>query len=98
MPTAWIAVNDRTAIPLLKALKDLGYKVPAEVSVVGFDNVNESHVVHPTLTTIHVYKNILGERGVEKLLWRCRNPEAPAEEKFVNTELVVRNSTAAPNR
>ncbi len=93
MPTAWICVNDRTAMPLIKVLEELGYSVPQDVSVIGFDNVTESHIIHPPLTTIHVDKEIIGERGVEKLLWRLRNPEQPVEETFINTKLIIRNST-----
>ena len=94
MPTAWLCVNDRTAIPLLKVLRELDYQVPDDISVIAFDNVSESNIVNPPLTTIHVDKKKLGERGIEKLLWRLDNPEEPVEELFVNTRLIVRESTA----
>ena len=94
LPTAWVCTNDRTAIPLIKVMKNLGYEVPGDSSIIGFDNVNKSHAIHPSLTTIHVPKQALGKRAVDKLLWRFKNSDYPVETTFVNTSLVVRDSTA----
>lgn len=51
-PTAVLAWNDQMAVKTLSALVQLGVRVPGDVSVVGYDNMHESELVHPTLTTV----------------------------------------------
>lgn len=89
-PTAWICVNDTTAITFMNALTSMGIRVPDDVSIVGYDNISE--LLYPGLTTIDVPKQTMGQRAMEQLLSRIKNPEAPYENIVINTTLVERNS------
>lgn len=56
LPSALFCENDYMAISMIKMLQSLSIKVPEQVSVLGFDNINESKVITPELTTVHVKK------------------------------------------
>ncbi|MFA9478257.1 LacI family DNA-binding transcriptional regulator [Phycisphaerales bacterium AB-hyl4] len=92
-PTAIQAVGDQVAIGVLKALDDHGLRVPEDVSVVGFDNLEVSAFYKPSLTTVSQTHLDLGRKAVETVLDRIENNSQPRKEK-VNLELVVRDSTA----
>ncbi len=96
--TAIFACNDLTAIGVIHAARDLGLKIPDDLSVVGFDNIDMAKEVTPPLTTIHVYKTWLGIFGVRQLIARALNPEQPKTTTTVMTDLVVRESTARPRK
>jgi len=92
--TAIFACNDDTALGVLKAARDLGLRVPEDLSVMGFDDLALIHEVSPALTTMHVDKVLMGRLGVRQLLERARNPAMPAVTIMLQTELVVRESVA----
>jgi LacI family transcriptional regulator len=94
LPTAFICANDRTAILLMKILREKGAKIPEDIAVSGFDNIFESEVVEPHLTTVNIFKEEIGRRAAEQLIWRLKNPERPAESVYIATEVVYRESTA----
>lgn len=68
MPTAVFATTDYMAIGAIKALKDKGYKVPEEVSIIGFDDVNVAGFTDPPLTTIRTDKVAVGKNAAHHLL------------------------------
>lgn len=94
LPTGFVCANDKTALVLINALLELGFKVPDDVSVIGFDNINLAATCSPALTTVHVYKERLGEKALELLEWRLNNPAAPREMVIISTELIIRESVA----
>ncbi len=96
-PTAVFCYNDMTAIGALRALHDAGFRLPAEMSVAGFDDLPIASYVEPPLTTVRQPKADMGRRAAEMLLELLagRGP-ASAESIRVPGELVVRASTAAP--
>ncbi|WP_424937507.1 LacI family DNA-binding transcriptional regulator [Arenibacterium sp. S380] len=75
--TAVFAANDVMAIGLMHGFRDAGIRVPADVSVVGFDDVPVAAHVAPPLTTVHQDFPELGRRAVEILLAQLRGEEAP---------------------
>ncbi|WP_136706284.1 substrate-binding domain-containing protein [Agromyces sp. H66] len=95
--TAIFAANDQMALGVLRALHEAGRAVPAEVSVVGFDDMAESASFWPTLTTVRQFFGEVGRRSVETLLHEVEGGR-PRGTTLVDTELVVRASTAAPPR
>ncbi len=97
MPDAFLCVNDRTAIPLMKVLSDLGYQIPRDVSIIGFDNVDSSSLMVPSLTTLNVYKETMGTRAVSHLMWRIKNLSEPIEKIRINVSLIVRQSVQKLN-
>ncbi|WP_305953036.1 substrate-binding domain-containing protein [Paenibacillus kribbensis] len=64
LPTAWFCECDYIAISAIKTLSEMGIKVPEECSVIGFDNINESLIITPELTTIRVEKERMAELAV----------------------------------
>ncbi len=93
--TAVFAANDGMALGVLKALHESGRKVPADVSVVGFDDVPEAAFYWPALTTVAQAFSELGRRAVDLTVRALEGEQRPAVE-LAQPELVVRASTAAP--
>jgi len=93
--TALFAFNDISAIGAIRALLDSGMKVPGDVSVMGFDDIQNAAFQNPRLTTIRQPLRRMGELAAETLLKRIRNTECH-KVIAVEPELIVRESTAPP--
>ncbi|MCC7371291.1 MAG: LacI family DNA-binding transcriptional regulator [Chloroflexi bacterium] len=98
-PTAIVSFNDTYAIAILKALHDLGLRVPDDVSLVGQNNLEFTGFTVPPLTTISHPVQQLGRQGAELLLQRlCWPDDEPWLPHHVAMEpaLVVRESSGPP--
>jgi len=96
-PTALVAHNDLMAIGAMKAFAEAGLRVPADISVVGFDDIAAASYVQPPLTTIAFPKRQMGKEAIEMLLSLLRSEEPPAPRTMkLGVELVVRSSTTQP--
>ena len=91
--TAIFAGNDKMAIGAMHQLSALGFHVPKDVSVVGFDDLRHAAFVNPTLTTIHLPLYEVGSMAMERLVERIHGRTEPVDE-VLPTHLVVRQSTA----
>jgi DNA-binding LacI/PurR family transcriptional regulator len=96
--TAVFVANDQMALGVLRALHARGRTVPDDVSVVGFDDMEEAAQFWPPLTTIRQTFADLGRRSVDTLLAEIHGTGLPHTPYAVPTTLVIRNSTAAPRR
>ena len=95
-PTALFAANNFIAIGALKALHELGLRVPENISVVSFDDLPVSLVVEPFLTVAAQPAYQMGQCATELLLQRITAPEAtPYQEVVLPTQLIVRQSCRA---
>ena len=94
-PTALFCANDRTAWGAYNALRDLGMRVPDDVSIVGFDDVPLAAYFDPPLTSIRVPAYDLGLAAGHALLDRIAGREVPSR-TLLPTELIVRASTGSP--
>jgi len=92
-PTALFAANDISAIASMAAAAGLGLRVPDDLSVVGFDNVPESALCIPPLTTIEQPIREMGRQAVEVLVRLLRGEPGGATSLTLATSLVVRDST-----
>jgi LacI family transcriptional regulator len=92
-PTAVFAANDLSAIETIEIAQSRGLRVPDDLSVVGFDNVPESALTDPPLTTIDQSIQQMGFEAVRLLLTMVEEPEQPAVHVTLPTELVVRQSS-----
>lgn len=90
--TALLACSDKVAIGALHALQDHGLRVPEDVSLVGFDDIDAAQVTRPRLSTVHVHRELMGELGVELLMARLEDPLRPAITVTVDTTLIERES------
>lgn len=95
-PTAIFASSDSAAFGVLRAARGLGLSVPRDLSVVGFDDVAEATWVIPGLTTVRQPLRQMGIAAVQLLMSRLANPARPAARVVLETELIIRESTAAP--
>lgn len=97
-PTAVFCASDETALGLISGLHHHGIRVPEDISVVGFDDIELAEHYLPALTTIRQDRKALGRRAAELLLDRLRaqGPSAQGQVDTLDVELVVRGSTAAP--
>lgn len=92
-PTALIAATDATALPVLRAARQLGLEVPTDFSVVGFGDLHMAELCDPPLTTIYQPFHEMGCAVVQSLL---SAEEDATENVRVEAHLVVRESTAPP--
>lgn len=92
-PTAIFAVNDTMALEIKKHLEDAGYRVPADVSIAGFDDDPPAAAATPPLTTVKVDRKQLGTVGAELMFRRLSKPDSPVSKMRLTTELVIRGST-----
>ena len=96
-PTAIFAANDMVGIGVLRAAAERNVRVPADLSVIGFDDIQMSQYVYPALTTVGQSILQLGERAAELLLRRISTPgSSPVEQVIVAPSIVLRESTAPP--
>lgn len=93
LPDVFICGNDWMAIQLMYALQFLGYQIPKDVSVVGFDDIPASESITPALTTIHTPKKYLGIAAARQMLERIQYPDSPRVYSEYATELIIRDST-----
>lgn len=95
--TAFFCVTDFHAVNVINALGSIGYRVPEDISVVGFDDLNFASIHQPPLTTIHSFKESMAHVAVERLLARLEGDDSPPQYIYLGTELIVRNSTGPPS-
>jgi LacI family transcriptional regulator len=94
LPSAILCSNDLTAIGALGALAEAGVRVPEDISVVGFDDIDFAHIVRPPLTTVELRRDQLGRLAFEALQKILRSKRRRGAEYVVETQLVIRQSTA----
>lgn len=92
MPTAFFADNDIVAIYAMRAFKELGYKIPEDISIIGFDNMPLSEMLEPPLTTIQILRHKLGVVTVNSIINRIKSVSEGMVKIEVGTKLVMRES------
>jgi DNA-binding LacI/PurR family transcriptional regulator len=93
-PTAIFAASDTQAIGVLEAAREMGQRVPEDLSVVGYDDIEMADVLR--LTTVRQLLFESGQRGVELLLEAIENPDTDPFQEVLPSELVVRGTTGPP--
>lgn len=95
-PTGIFCLNDEMAVGLLTALRADGrYRVPQDISVIGFDDIFWAGSSVPALTTVRLDKGLLGRLAAQRVMERLQEPSLPATFIRVEPQIVLRNSTAA---
>ena len=97
-PTAVLAANDEMAIGAIHAAQQRGLRVPGDLAVIGFDDIQMSALTHPSLTTIHQPMQLLGEAAVTLLFDRLQASNGLTRHEVLDTKLVVRQSCGCPIR
>lgn len=92
MPTAFVCNCDQTASRLIKQLASLGYKIPEDISVTGFDNSIYSSVSEPKITTVEVNTEKMSEQAVNVLIKKIENPKFSSGRISVPCDIIYKNS------
>lgn len=92
-PNAIMTSTDIMAIGAIKYLKKSGYRIPQDVSVIGFDNITLSTIVEPSLTTIAQPTCKIGEEAAKILLAKINGDEDVEDQIMFEAELIIREST-----
>ena len=88
----YFADNDLIAIGAMKALKLRGYRIPEDVAIAGFDNISESRIVEPSLTTIDIPRTFMGQTAARQLIHQITTPVPHTVKIEISTKLVRRFS------
>ncbi len=95
--TALFAFNDVSAIGAIRAVREAGFSVPQDVSVVGFDDIQSAAFQNPALTTVRQPLRTMGILAAEAIIRQINSTEHPSSRHVVvDPELVVRDSTCPP--
>ncbi len=94
--TALIALNDRMAMGAIRHLQEMGYRIPEQISVVGYDDLPQAQDFHPALTTINQQLSSWGKLAMDMLLAQFEGREP--ESVVLPPRLVVRRSSAPPGK
>ena len=94
LPDCFFAANDTVALGAMKALKERGFKIPKDVSVIGFDDIPFSAVSSPALTTVHVQRKHIGKVAVEQLLKIKKDKKYEPVKTLITGRLIIRESVA----
>ncbi len=95
--TALVSYNDIAAIGAIRVFRDHGLRVPDDISVIGFDDIQSALYLTPSLTTIRQPLNSMGNTAAQILLDRIRGAREYPDEVPIVPELIIRESTAPPN-
>jgi LacI family transcriptional regulator len=76
----------------MRGLQRQGVRVPEDVSVIGFDDIDAAQIVQPSLTTNHVHRELLGEMAVRLLLERLDRSSNPTIHITIDTTFIERDS------
>jgi DNA-binding LacI/PurR family transcriptional regulator len=96
-PTAVVASDDLLAFGAMRAAGELGYRIPDDIAVVGFNNVRLTEMSNPSLTSIDVRIYELGTTAASLLIEQVRGGEPTDKGVIVPTDLVVRHSCGGKN-
>lgn len=97
-PTAIVTANDLTAIGALRVIHQHGLSVPGDISIVGFDDIELSDIVHPPLTTLRLPRHELAQTFYDALKTAEKAPNEMGKQYSVDTSLVIRASTGKAAR
>jgi len=97
VPTAVFCANDLMAVGAIRALRSVGLQVPADVSVVGFDDGELAEIYDPPLTTVHVPRFDMGYQAM-MVLADVISHTRPARSIILPTRLIIRATSVAPKR
>lgn len=97
LPTAFLSDNDLVAAGAIRAIKKLGYKIPQDFSIVGYDDRPICTLVEPQLTTIQLPRESFGAEAVEQLIRIIQGEKKACTKVEINGKLIVRDTVGKLN-
>ena len=92
---AAVADNDTVAIGAIKAIREAGYSIPEDLSIVGFDDIPFSAATMPALTTMRISRSQMGTLAVDVIRKRVKHPDWPGMHMLIGGKLIERASARA---
>ncbi|KRL21548.1 ribose utilization transcriptional repressor RbsR [Lentilactobacillus kisonensis] len=96
-PTAIFAINDEIAIGLYRGIQELGLRIPDDISIVGYDDIDLTEYVYPKLTTVHQAAFELGQHSASMIIERIENRDEPIQKVTLPVKLMRRDSVKKIN-
>ncbi|MFV0364595.1 MAG: LacI family DNA-binding transcriptional regulator [Suipraeoptans sp.] len=96
LPTAFLADNDLVAVGAMRAMKEMGYRIPDDFSLIGFDDRPICILVDPKLTTVELPRERFGAEAVEQLIRVIQSGSKFYAKVEINGEVIKRNSVGKP--
>ncbi|GAB6170227.1 LacI family DNA-binding transcriptional regulator [Clostridium carnis] len=92
IPSAFFIASDPMAIGAYKAIQEAGYSIPNDISIIGFDDIATAQYMTPSLTTIKVYTDYMGETALETLIERIKLDRKISKKIVLPVKLIIRDS------
>jgi LacI family transcriptional regulator len=92
VPSAFFIASDPMAIGAYKAIQENGYKIPEDISIVGFDDIATAQYLSPSLTTVKVFTDFMGETALDTLMERIKNDRVLSKKIVLPVKLIIRDS------
>jgi LacI family transcriptional regulator len=92
-PTAVMAVNDLTAVGVIKGLLNAGCRVPQDISVTGFDKTRLAEYCNPSITTVDIHRETLGQLAADALHELSSTLSPQGKEYRISSELIIGQSS-----
>jgi len=93
LPSAVMAVNDLTAVGVIKGLTTAGFSIPRDISVTGFDKTRLAEYNIPSITTVDIHRNLLGQMAADALHALCTSSAPQGREYEISAELIIGQSS-----
>lgn len=94
-PTAVLASDDVLAFGAMRAVAELGYAIPDDLAIVGFNDIRLAEIANPALTSVRVHMRELGVAGARLLIGQIRGDVRDPQHEIVRHELIIRHSCGA---
>ena len=95
IPTAFFIASDPMAIGAYKAIQEEGYTIPNDISIVGFDDIATAQYLTPSLTTVKVFTDYMGETALDTLMERIKEERELSKKIVLPVKLIIRDSCKA---
>ena len=92
MPEAFVCVNDRNAAIVIKALQYNGYKIPEDIKIIGFDNMDFTQTLKPTLSSLEVSRHMIAKKAIRRIHEMIHEKTIP-ETIMLSPQIIERQST-----
>lgn len=93
LPEAFVCANDEIALGVYRYCQSRSLSIPDDLAVTGFDNIKESKIVSPRISTANIANYQLGRRLVQQMFWRLNNPDMPKELVHISAQTIIRASS-----
>lgn len=95
IPSAFFIASDPMAIGAYKAIQEEGYNIPNDISIVGFDDIATAQYLTPSLTTVKVFTDYMGETALDTLMERIKEERILSKKIVLPVKLIIRDSCKA---